>query len=188
MSENLRLYQAALYSMNAVVVRVDPVRWDEPSKCAEWTCREVIGHSIWVARALAATTGNGPHPEEQAEAEVAGTDPLANWIDARDQVLAGLDQPGVINTEVSGPFGTARLDDRLRLSAADVYTHSWDIGAAIDVDPKLDPHIAEVILPGLMAAGDGLRRPGMMAAEVVLDGDASVVDRFLAYCGRDPRG
>jgi len=187
MSDNLRMYQAGLYSMNAVVVRVDPARWDEPSKCAEWTCREVIGHSIWHARALAATTGNGPEPVEQPEAEVAGADPLANWIEARDRVLVGLDRPGVVNAEVSGAFGTMKLDARLRLAAADVYTHSWDIGSAIGVDPKLDPAIAAAILPGLREMGDGLRRPGLMTGEVVLDGEASVVDQFLAYCGRDPR-
>ena len=187
MSENLRLYQAAVYSMNAVVVRVDPARWDEPSKCADWTCREVLGHSIWHTRSLSAAAGNGDQPIEQPEAEVAGADPLASWIAARDAVLVGLDQPGIINAEVPGPFGVMRLDDRLRISASDLYTHSWDIGAAVGVDPALDPAVAEAILPGLMAAGEVLRQPGLMGSEIEIEGDASVIDRFLAYCGRDPR-
>ncbi len=187
MSTNLRLYQAGLYTMNAVVVRVDPSRWDEPSKCAEWTCREVLGHSIWHTRSIAAACGTGEPPAEQPEAEVAGPDPLAAWVDARDRVLVGLDQPGVLQTEAPGPFGPMTIDDRLRLAASDVYTHSWDIGAAVGVDPVLDPGVAAELLPGLTAVGDGLRRPGLMGAEVVLDGAASVVDRYLAFSGRDPR-
>lgn len=187
MSENLRLYHAAVYSMNAVMVRIDPTGWDKPSKCADWTCREVIGHSIWHTRSIAAATGRGEQPGEQPEAEVAGPDPLASWIDARDRALAGLDQPGIINAEVTGPFGPMRLDDRLRLSASDLYTHSWDIGSAIGVDPKLDPAVAAALLPGLMALGDGLRSPGLMGSEVVVSDEAPITDRFLAYCGRDPR-
>lgn len=187
MSENLRLYHAGLYSMNAVVTRTDPSRWDEPSKCADWSCRQVIGHSIWHTRELAAGLGRGDAPMEQPEADVAGADPLANWIDARDRVLDGLDQPGALQREMTGPFGPMAVDDRLRLQASDLYTHSWDIGAAIGVDPALDAGIAAAILPGLRAFGDGLRQPGLMGSEVELEGDASVVEEFLAYCGRDPR-
>lgn len=187
MSENLRLYHAALYSMNAVVVRADPTRWDTQSKCADWTCREVLGHAIWHTRAVAAATGNGEPPAEQPEAEVAGDDPVASWVDARDRALVGLDQPGVIRAEVPGPFGPMTLDDRLRISASDLYAHSWDIGAAIGVDPALDPALAEALLPGLMMAGDVLRRPGLLGPEISLDPGAPVVERYLAYSGRDPR-
>ena len=186
MSENLRLYHAGLYSMNAVVVRVDPTRWDEPSMCADWTCREVLGHVIWQARALAARASDGEPPAEQPEVEVAGDDPLANWIKARDRVLLALDQPGVVNREVAGPFGPMTVDFGLRLGASDTYTHSWDIGAAIDVDPHLDPGVAAAILPGLQAAGDGLRQPGLLGPEIDVPDDADIVTRFLAYCGRHP--
>lgn len=186
MSENLRLYHAGLYSMNAVVVRVDPSRWDEPSKCDEWTCREVLGHAIWHTRAVAAAAGNGEPPAEQPEAEVAGDDPLSSWIDARDRALVGLDQPGALQREVDGPFGNMPLDERLRLAASDIYTHSWDIGAAVGVDPALDPAVAAAILPGFQAVGDGLRRPGLLGAEVEVGPDASIVDRYLAFCGRNP--
>jgi hypothetical protein len=43
------------------------------------------------------------------------------------------------------------------------------------------------ILPRLLDYGDGLRRPGLMGPEIDADDNDSVVDRFLAYCGRDPR-
>jgi uncharacterized protein (TIGR03086 family) len=187
MSENLRLYQAALYGMNAVVVRVDPARWDEPSKCAEWTCREVIGHAIWHTRSIAAALGQGDAPPEQPEAEAAGDDPVARWVEARDRVLLGLDQPDAIQREIEGAFGPMTVDARLQLAASDIYTHSWDIGSAVGVDPALDPSIAAAILPRLLAYGDGLRRPGLMGPEIDADDNDSVVDRFLAYCGRDPR-
>ena len=78
MSENLRRYQEALYGMNAVLVRVDPSRWDEPSKCDEWSCREVLGHVIWHMNEIAARLEQSDPPPEQPEAQVAGDDPVGS--------------------------------------------------------------------------------------------------------------
>ena len=187
MSENLRRYHAALYGMNAVVVRVDPARWDDPSKCTDWACREVLGHVIWLTRNLAASAGVGERPPQQPEAEVAGPDPLASWVEARNRVLVALDREGALRRESEGPFGTWTVDQALRLAASDTYTHTWDIAAALEMDAALDPAIAAEILPGLQAAGDGLRAPGLMGPEVVLEEGADIVSRYLAYSGRDPR-
>lgn len=187
MSDNLRCYHAALYGMNAVVVRVDPTRWDEPSKCEDWTCREVLGHVIWHTRRLAASASGSAAPPGQPEVEVAGSDPLASWVGARDAVLEALDREGALSRESQGPFGPWRVDDALRLTASDIYTHTWDIAAALGMAAALDPAIAEEVLPGLQAAGDGLRAPGLMGPEVILDADYDVVSRYLAYSGRDPR-
>lgn len=187
MSENLRRYQRALYGFDAVVRRVPPDAWDTPSKCAEWTCREVAGHIIWHTRSLAATVGAGEAPSETPEAEMAGSDPAATWAEARDAVLAGLDRPDALAKETAGPFGLSNVDELLRISAADIYTHTWDIGAAVGIDPALDPSVAEDLLPGMLAIGDGLRAPGLMGAEVEIAPDCSVVDRYLAFSGRAPR-
>ena len=118
--------------------------------------------------------------------EVAGDDPAATWVGVRDRVLVGLDQPGALTTEADSPFGRATVDSLLRIAASDLFAHTWDIGAAAGIDPALDPSVAAAMLPGLQAFGDGLRSPGLMGPEVEVARDASIVDRYLAYCGRDP--
>ena len=59
MSENLRLYHGAVYGLDGVARRMSAEDWDKPSKCDEWTCREVIGHVTWLTRRLAAAVGSG---------------------------------------------------------------------------------------------------------------------------------
>mgnify|MGYP001825668548 CR=1 FL=1 len=186
MSENLRLYHGAIYGLDGVVRRMAADDWDKPSKCAEWSCREVIGHVTWLTRRLAGAVGSGEALPEMPEAEVAGEDPLASWTTARDLVLVGLDRPGALASLTDSPFGEAPIDTMLRISASDAYTHTWDIGAAVGIDPALDPAIAEAILPGLIQFGDNLRQPGLMGPEVEVPADASVVDRYLGFVGRNP--
>ena len=187
MSENLRHYHRATFGLNAVVARVDPERWDEPSKCADWSCREVLGHVIWLTRSLAAQLGVGEALPETPEAEVAGPDPAATWDAAFGRALIALDQDGVLQREIPGPFGPMTTDDRIRITALDNYTHTWDIAAALGMDPALDPHVAEALLPGLREAGPGLRAPGLLGPAIDIDSDAGVIDQLLAFSGRDPR-
>lgn len=186
MSENLRLYHGAIYGLDGVVRRMSVDAWDKPSKCSEWTCREVIGHVTWLTRRTAAAVGSGEALPEMPEAEVAGDDPLVSWTIARDLALIGLDRPGALSTLTDSPFGEAPIDTMLRISASDAYTHTWDIGAAAGIDPALDPAIAEAILPGLMQFGDNLRQPGLMGPEVQVHSGASIVETYLGFVGRRP--
>ncbi|MFV0526888.1 MAG: TIGR03086 family metal-binding protein [Acidimicrobiales bacterium] len=186
MSENLRRYQQALFGFDAVARRMTADQWGAPSKCDGWTNREVAGHVIWGVQRMAAGLGAAPSPAEAPEAEVAGADPTATWVKSRDLASRALDRQGALATVVESPFGPQPIDDLLRIMTADIYTHAWDIGAAVGIDPALDPEVAEDLYPMLAAFGDGLRSPGMMGPEVPVPGDAPIVDRWLGLLGRQP--
>ncbi|MFV0259740.1 MAG: TIGR03086 family metal-binding protein [Acidimicrobiales bacterium] len=186
MSENLRRYQQAMFGFDAVARRMTPDQWDAPSKCEGWSNREVAGHVIWGVQRMAAGLGVGQPPAEASEAEVAGADPTATWVESRDRVMRALDRQGALATVIDSPFGPQPADELLRISTADVYTHTWDVGAAVGIDPALDPEVAEALYPMLAAFGDGLRGPGMMGPEVAVPGDASIVDQWLGLLGRRP--
>ena len=170
--------------MNAVVVRVDSDRWDEASMCDEWTCREVLGHVIWTTKSIGAALGVGERPPEQPEAEVAGSDPTSSWSSAMHAALEGVDQRDALATIVSGPFGDQPLDERLRIAAADMFTHTWDIATALDMDHGLDNGLARVIHEGLAGAGDLLRQPGLLGPPREAPPGASAVERYIAFAGR----
>ena len=186
MSENLRNYTKAVYAMDAVVQRAPSESWNNPSPCSEWTAREVLGHCIWHAKRIANAANGGDPPAEQAEADVAGPDPTQSWAEARDGVLAALDQPGVLAQVSSGPFGEQSLDSALALSAADLTTHAWDIAKATDQPAIIPEDLAQSAYEGMKAAGDMLRRPGLLDAEVDVPNDADIVSKFVAMAGRQP--
>ena len=80
MSKNLRDYTKTLYALDAVVNRVAGDDWDKQSPNEEWSARETLGHVIWGMRRIAAAINNEPEPAEQAEADVAGSDPVGSCL------------------------------------------------------------------------------------------------------------
>jgi uncharacterized protein (TIGR03086 family) len=187
MSENLRNYTKAIYTVDGVVRRLGESDWDKPSPNEEWSARETLGHVIWGMRRIAnAVRGQDP-PAEQAEADVAGEHPEATWTEARDNLLEALDHRGVLHKEITTPFGTMTVDQALGAFFSDPLTHAWDIAKAAGIDAAIPPELSRRALMLLTATGDALRGPGRLADPVEVDEAASDVDKFIAFTGRDPR-
>ncbi len=186
MSENLRNYTKAAYTLDAVVRRVPDDAWDRQSPCEDWTAREVLGHVIWGTRNLVALASGGERPPEQAEADVAGAHPGATWRSACDDAMAALDQPGALQRVGPGPFGEMAVDGFLGFIPSDLLAHAWDIATAAGIDAHLPADLCERGAAGLAAAGDLLRGPGLMAAPVEVPADADAATRFIALSGRRP--
>jgi uncharacterized protein (TIGR03086 family) len=186
MSQNLRNYTKAIYTMDAVVQRTPAAVWDKQSPCEHWTAREVLGHFIWGTKNLVSLATGGPKPAEQPEADVAGKDAHAGWAAARDNVLAALDHPGALQKDFVGPFGPTTVDGFLGIHQLDCILHAWDIAKTAGLDAHLPPDLAADALPGLKALGDGLRGPGLFGPEVTMPANADPVSQLLGITGRKP--
>ena len=186
MSENLRNYTKAVYTMDAAVNRVASDRWHVATPCEKWNAKEVLGHCIWALLHVAANAGAIDPPPEMAEADRAGADPAAAWAGARDIVLAALDQQYVLGKQVQGPFGLSSLDETLPVMIMDLTTHTWDIAKATGQDPVIPAELATATYDGIQAFGESARRPGLFAAEVEVADDADIVTKMVAMAGRKP--
>ena len=187
MSQNLRNYVKSVYTLDAVVQRAPQRGWDAASPCDGWTARQVLGHYLWGMKRTIALVNGTEHPAVQAEADVAGSDPNATWAALRDTVLEALDQPGVLDQVVAGPFGDMELDAYLNLPIMDGLLHAWDIATSFGQDAYLPPDLAAVGAAMIASFGDGARRPGLFGPEVEVPADADSVTRFVAAAGRSPR-
>jgi len=183
MSQNLRNYTKAIYALDAVVNRMPQAAWDNQSPCADWSAREVLGHTIWGMNRLASVAQGGGVPAEQAEAEVAGAQPWATWAEARNNVLQALDQRGSLQREIDGPFGPSTVDGALGIFFADPLTHAWDVAQAGGIQAALPEDIASLAASNIAAAGDAVRSPGLFDAAQQAASD-SVVDQLIAITGR----
>ncbi len=188
MSENLRTYTKTLYAMDAVVRRVPDDAWDNPSPCEDWTARATLGHTIWGLKRMTANINGDEPPAEQAEADVAGDDPVASWTAAMDGMLAALDQKDVLSTIMPTPFGEMPVDSAIGALFIDPLAHTFDIAVAAGIDPALPESLTERGLAVLEPLGDGLRSPGLFSAPIEVGEDASAADRFIAFTGRRPQG
>ena len=85
------------------------------------------------------------------------------------------------------PFATLPADVALRIAAADLLVHAWDLATATGqtFDPPVEfvesvtPFYAEFISPPL-------REGGLFGAEVDAGADARPIDRLVALAGRQP--
>ncbi|MGI9600707.1 MAG: TIGR03086 family metal-binding protein [Acidimicrobiales bacterium] len=187
MSQNLRNFQKAIYTVDGVVNRTPDDAWDNQSGCEDWTAREVLGHVIWGITNVANQANGGEAPPQQPEAEVAGSDPRQSWASARDGVLAALDQRGVLQTVSETPFGEMAVDDFLGFYSLDPLAHAWDIAQASGIDPALPPELCAAGVEGLTAMGDNLRGPGRLGPAIEVPDDADIETKFLAVAGRAAR-
>ena len=187
MSQNLRNYVKTIYTVDAVVQRAPQTGWDVQSPCEAWSAREVIGHYLWGVKRLVALANGTALPAEQAEADVAGPDPKASWLAARDAVLEALDQPGVLAKIVAGPFGDTSIDDFLNLPIMDGLLHAWDIATSFGMDAHLPEDLAEAGAAFITAFGEGARQPGLFGAAIDVPATADAATRFVAIAGRRPR-
>ena len=185
MSENLRAYTKALYTLDAVARRVPAEAWDAPSCCEGWTAREVAGHAAWVVANVGAVAGANPAPAPQAEADVAGEDPAATIDAAVQTTLAGLDRQGILQRVVPTPFGEMAIDDFIGALWVDPLTHAFDIADAAGIDHGIDAATADAALASLTAIEAAIRGSGRFADAVEVDTDDPVA-RFVAFAGRRP--
>lgn len=188
MSKNLRDYTKTLYTMDGVVRRVADSAWDNQSPNDEWTAKQTLGHVIWGMKRMVAAINGDPVPAEQAEALVAGDQPADTWEGVRENLLDALDHHGVLQKEIETPFGDMTVDEALGRFLFDALTHAWDIAQATGVDAAIPEDLAEKALGVLMAFGDAVRGPGILAEAVEVPQDAPIQDRLIAYSGRKPAG
>ncbi len=184
MSENLRNFTNALYGFDAVVQRVPDGRWDDASRCAGWSVRDVVAHQMGVLNAVSriARTGkmSGPRPPE-----ITG-DPTTQWDEARDDVLEALDHPGALHHVGPYWFGAETVDDLIGFVQWDPLGHSWDIGSALGVETCANQAVAAASIDVISRLAATLREQGLMGAEVAVPDDADPFTRFLGLTGRTP--
>ena len=186
MSKNLRDYTKTIYTLDSVVHQLQDGDWDKQSPNDEWNARETLGHVIWGMRRIAAAINNEPEPAEQAEAEVAGSDPVGSWDEAREYILAALDSHGALQKVIPTPFGEMPVDDAIGSLFLDPLTHAWDIAKAAGLDAYFPDDLAAKALQILQAVGDAIRGPGIMEQAVEVSDDSSMIERLVAHTGRTP--
>lgn len=184
MSENLRRYVRTVYALDAVVNRVDPGRWDDPSPCPEWTAREVLGHALSVV-GLVGSVARGEESSMPEPADAAGDDPSGAWAATRDATLAALDTKDVLQTPRDTPWGHIPVDTFLAGIYIDTLTHAWDLATATGQAHGISADLAAQAETTVAKIGDSIRAPGRMADPVAGDW-SDPVDSFIAFTGRRP--
>jgi uncharacterized protein (TIGR03086 family) len=131
-----------------LVAQVGPEQWDDPTPCAEWSVRTLVGHLITGRYVYRGFLEGVPVAELRLMAErqgdAAGDDPVAACGSAVQSVRVAFAEPGALERTVHHPVGDLPGSELLVQLVADLAVHSWDLATAIGVDPGLDEQLVEL--------------------------------------------
>jgi uncharacterized protein (TIGR03086 family) len=165
-------------------------RWKAPTPDDQWDVATLVDHLIdeqrWVAPLLA---GKSLSEAEDAVKAMGPTEPdrVAAWEQAAFAASESFNSAGVLDRTVELSRGPTPARDYIAEMVFDLCVHSWDLGKAIGFDGQLPDELAAPVFTLIQQYGDLTAFPGDMfkKAEPVAD-DAPLVDRLVAFTGRNP--
>lgn len=160
------------------VDRVDG--WDRPTPCDGWVARDVVSHlADWTPFLLEAVGRTAPDPADPV---------VERWRYVAASLLAILVDPAEAATEIeTGPPGRMPIARAIDMFVTgDVIFHTWDLARSIDLDVDLDEVTLAEQLAGMEPMEQAIRASEHFGPRVEVPADAPVVDRALAFTGRDP--
>ena len=158
-----------------------------PTPCDKWAVRDLISHLVGGGYVFAAGLRGDTVDPGEAPADLVGDDHVAAYdaaIAAFETALAGTDD---LSRPVTLPFATIPADVALRIAAADLLVHSWDLATAtgqpfeppVEFVEAVEPFYKEFIAPPL-------RDGDTFAEAVIVDDRATPIERLVAFAGRQP--
>ncbi len=162
-------YDSALSWAQTLVGGVRPEQLGEPTPCAEFDVRALLGHLVaTVQRARAIGEGRLPFTVPSTLdgiADDAWPDALAAAVAAMRPVWA---DDALLDKEVTVPWGTVPGRAALWGYVNEALVHGWDLAVATGQPSEADPDVAEAALAGSTAhIPAGMRGEGIPFDAVV---------------------
>ncbi|MHA6797824.1 TIGR03086 family metal-binding protein [Bounagaea algeriensis] len=165
---------------------VPPDAWNNPTPCADWDARRLVGHLVSVLELAHATVrGDEAPPGSTAPSEL-GADPAAEWPRTAARTRAEVERADLDAVRTT-MFGEVPLRQALGFPTVDLYLHTWDLGRAHGRRVALPEHVltwAEQFLRQVPA--ETLRSPGTFGPEQPAPEGAEATERLMAFLGRTP--
>jgi uncharacterized protein (TIGR03086 family) len=185
-------------------VRVDQL--DHRTPCDDFDVRTLMGHLLAVAQRVA-NVGRGESPFSVGETVegVADTDWAATWAAIGHEVAEAWADDATLDRSVELPWATLPGSATLIMWCNELSVHTWDLATATGQPVDWDE---SVLAPAFAANQQGLPDEGRIEAfeaaraqmpegqedfsypfkaAVPMPEDAALIDRLVAWNGRDPR-
>lgn len=195
------VFALAVRTGTDVIGRVSTENAGRPTPCDDFAVRDVAAHLVHVLERLIAL-GVGDDPFAVPEVEAADDELAARWADAAHRLQAVWSDDAVLETPMSLPWLQGPGSQILLGFVSEVTVHTWDLAAGIGDEPAWDDRAVQVAIDG----SSGLPAQGRMAMfaaiseqmgfeevqvpfkdVVPVPDDAPLIDRLVAWNGRDPR-
>jgi uncharacterized protein (TIGR03086 family) len=157
-----------------------------PTACAGWDVKELLNHTLGECQMMTLVNQGETSGNDRGDLVGDGAGLSETWARLGAENIASWRTTG-LQGERSYFYGTFSAVASAVINLGEILVHSWDLARGIDIDFEVDPEQATLV-HGLYAAIplDGMRKGGMLAAEVSVPTDAPVAERMLGLLGRQP--
>ena len=174
-SDLLDNYEAAS-EWSAAKVAGAVTKLENATPCDDWDVRTLMNHMLDTSHYFAGSArGEDVHPPSPAPPPLLSDDPVADFTEARADIVQTFGEPGVIDK--TGPL--------LGIAFADQLLHGWDLATATGQDATMPDGLAEAAYEMIHGRFTDEQRPGVFKPEIPVAADASAQERLLAYTGRN---
>jgi uncharacterized protein (TIGR03086 family) len=188
-----------------VLAGIGPEQLDGPTPCDDYDVRTLAGHLLAVARRVR-NVGRGESPFSIGEVvEVADDELVRAWTEVGAEIVDAWADDATLERIVELPWATLPGRATLIMWCNELSVHTWDLAKATDQAVEWDD---SVLAPAFGAIQMGLPDEGRIEsfeaaranmpagqedfafpfkAAVDVGDDAPLIDRLVAWNGRDPR-
>jgi len=182
--------ELAVRATVALVARATPADLDRATPCSEWNLADLLAHMTAQHRGFAAAAaGHGADPAAWRTKD----NPLAEYAEAADQVIAAFALDGVLDRGFVLPELAADrpIPGRLAIGfhLVDYVVHGWDVARALELPFTLPDHVLAAALPIARAVPGGAARlaPGAaFAPSLPVPIGAKPLTEIITLLGRSP--
>lgn len=189
----------------ATIAAVRADQLDGPTPCSSFTVRELMGHLVAVLRRVDTVGRTGSSEGSEAVATDVADDAMPSaWTEAAHRVQAAWSDDALLDATFVLPWTSLSGRQTLAIYVNEIVVHTWDLATATGQTPTWDDDViatakaameAELPAEGRTEGFEALRAsmpPEMQdweppfKAAVLVEADASAIDRLVAFNGRDP--
>ncbi|MGW0158984.1 TIGR03086 family metal-binding protein [Mycobacterium sp. NPDC003323] len=192
----------AIATGGVVIAGVRAEQLTDPTPCADMDVRALLGHLISVLDRVAAL-GNGADPFAVTEVAVADDRWPVAWQESGRRAADAWSDDAVLARPMALPWIQGSGAEVLASYFSELTVHTWDLATATGQQPDWDDAVVTVAFGGArrmlpaanrralyaeISAQRGLDEMAVPFAEAVpISDDAPMIDRLVAWNGRDPR-
>ncbi len=184
---DVAMLERAVESTGRVVAGVSRDDLDRPTRCTEWSVRDLLNHLIGSYEAVAAAAGAGV--TNSPATDFTATDHAAAYHGAAAKAVKALAAAGALDRTFEMAWGATPGHMVLGLTIADTVVHGDDLAHATGQGSPVEPDLAEAVYgmtTNMMEPQGSFPRGSAFGPPVEVADDAPIQDRMLAYLGRRP--
>lgn len=181
-------HQRGVELWQSVVSGVGDEQWPDPTPCADWDVRSLVGHvtgeELWTVELLAGRTIGDVG--DALDGDLLGADPRSAAERAGRAASEAFAAPGAGDRTVQLSYGPESAAEYAWQLSLDHLVHGWDLAVATGQDGALPGDLVAAVADWFAEREEVYRGAGVIAERVALGGGHGPQDDLLAATGRDP--